>query len=87
LYPPAKQYNGSFEAPEYFATTCAEPLTRMGLLRVALMLTKQLIQRSKVLLGWCTLANGDTGLFKDHVWWLMRLLFVNIKSNGIPLIL
>jgi len=60
---PAVNNTTAAEATEYYATTVAEPLTRMGYYVLPIEVTNRLIQEQGVVDG-AQLANVDAGLFK-----------------------
>jgi hypothetical protein len=63
LVVPAVNNTTAAEATEYYATTIAEPLTRMGYYVLPIEVTNKLIQEQGIVDG-AQLTNVDTGLFK-----------------------
>jgi hypothetical protein len=78
LVVPAINNTTAAEAPEYFATTVAEPLTRMGYYVLPIEVTNRLIQEQGIVDG-AQLANVDTGLFKT-MYGADAVMFVNINQ-------
>lgn len=63
LVVPAVNNTTAAEAPEYFATTVAEPLSRMGYYVLPIEVTTRMIREQGVVDG-AQLSNVDVGLFK-----------------------
>ncbi|MFT7259310.1 MAG: hypothetical protein ACI9MS_001168 [Glaciecola sp.] len=78
LVVPAVNNTTAAEATEYYATTIAEPLTRMGYYVLPIEVTNRLIQEQGIVDG-AQLANVDTGLFKT-MYGADAVMFVNINQ-------
>lgn len=78
LVVPAINNTTAAEAPEYYSTTIAEPLTRMGYYVLPIEVTNRLLQEQGIVDG-AQLANVDAGLFKT-MYGADAVLFVNINQ-------
>lgn len=78
LVVPAINNTTAAEAPEYYSTTIAEPLTRMGYYVLPIEVTNRLLQEQGIVDG-AQLANVDAGLFKT-MYGADAVLFVNINK-------
>jgi hypothetical protein len=75
---PAVNNTTAAEAPEYYSTTIAEPLTRMGYYVLPIEVTNRLIQEQGIVDG-AQLANVDTALFRT-MYGADAVLFVSINQ-------
>jgi hypothetical protein len=75
---PAINNTTAAEAPEYYATTVAEPLTRMGYYVLPIEVTNRLIQEQGIVDG-AQLLNVDTAMFKT-MYGADAVLYVNINQ-------
>lgn len=78
LVVPAINNTTAAEATEYYSTTIAEPLTRMGYYVLPIEVTNRLIQEQGIVDG-AQLANVDTGLFKT-MYGADAVMYVNINQ-------
>lgn len=78
LVVPAVNNTTAADAPEYYATTIAEPLTRMGYYVLPIEVTNRLIQEQGVVDG-AQLTNVDAGLFKT-MYGADAVLYVDINQ-------
>lgn len=78
LVVPAINNSTAAEAPDYYSTTIAEPLTRMGYYVLPIEVTNRLIQEQGIVDG-AQLANVDVGLFQS-MYGADAVMFVSINQ-------